>query len=81
MEKDGRNTESIELNKQCADNLLSTLNDCRIALRNVLENIANVQNSKDMVTPVDYALGKVAYNLIYERTTDEDYEQSNPHNK
>lgn len=53
------------------------LDRCRIALREVLEDIANYQNSCDMVENVDAALGKVAYDLIYERTTDEDYETSN----
>ena len=75
MEKDGCNAESIEFNKQCADDMQSGLNNCRLALRDVLENIANVQNFKDMVSPVDAALGKVAYDLIYERTTDEDYDK------
>lgn len=50
------------------------LNQCRIALREVLENIAEYQNSCDMVSGVDAELGKVAYDLIYERKTDEDYD-------
>lgn len=74
MEKIGCDSERIEFNRQCADELQSAINNCRVALRNVLENIANVQNFKDMVSPVDAALGKVAYDLIYERTTDEDYD-------
>ena len=55
----------------------AALDRCRIALRDVLEDIANYQNSCDMVENVDTALSKVAYDLIYERTTDEDYETSN----
>lgn len=55
----------------------AALERCRIALREVLEDIANYQNACDMVENVDAAIGKVAYDLIYERTTDEDYETSN----
>ena len=55
----------------------AALERCRIALREVLEDIANYQNSCDMVENVDVALGKVAYDLIYERTTDEDYDKAN----
>ena len=73
MEKNECNAESIEFNKQCADEMQSALNNCRVALRNVLENISNVENSKGLVSPVDAALSKVSYDLIYERTTDEDY--------
>lgn len=35
---------------------------------------AKCQNNCDMVTGVDAALGQVAYDLIYERKTDKDYE-------
>ena len=54
------------------------LDKCRVALRDVLEDIAELQNDCDMVEGVDAALGKVAYDLIYERTTDEDYASPNP---
>lgn len=50
------------------------LKRCRIALREVLEDIASYQNFCNAVEGVGAALGKVAYDLIYERTTDEDYE-------
>lgn len=52
----------------------NALEKCQKALRDVLEDIAELQNDCDMVEGVDAALGKVAYDLIYERTTDEDYE-------
>ncbi len=52
----------------------NALEYCRKALRDVLEHIANYQNNVNMVRGVDGALGKVAYDLIYERKTDEDYE-------
>ncbi len=73
MEKDGHDQESIAFNKQCADDLHSALERCRKQLRDVLEDIANVQNFKDMLIPVDVAIGEVAYDLIYERKTDNDF--------
>lgn len=61
------------LNKRINENN-EALNQCRIALREVLEDIAEYQNSCDMVSGVDAELGKVAYDLIYERKTDADYD-------
>lgn len=74
MEKEGFDAERIEFNKKSADRLHADLERCRLALREVLEDIAECQNNRDMVTGVDAAIGKVAYDLIYERKTDKDYE-------
>lgn len=74
MEKDGFDTEWIEFNKKSADRLHEDLERCRLALRDVLEDIAECPNNRDMVTGVDAAIGAVAYDLIYERKTDKDYE-------
>lgn len=74
MEKEGFDAERIELNKEFADRLHEDLERCRLALRNVLEDIAECQNNRGIVTGVDVAIGKVAYDLIYERKTDKDYE-------
>ncbi len=52
----------------------NALEYCRKALRDVLEHIAEYQNSQDILRGVDTELGKVAYDLIYERKTNEDYE-------
>ena len=52
----------------------NALEYCRKSLRDVLEHIAEFQNGWGMTESVDAAIGKVAYDLIYERTTDEDYE-------
>ena len=52
----------------------NALEYCRKSLRDVLEHIAEYQNEWGMTESVDAAIGKVAYDLIYERTTDEDYE-------
>lgn len=74
MEKDGFDAKQIEFNKKYADRLHEDLERCRLTLRDVLEDIAECQNNRDMVTEVDVAIGKVAYDLIYERKTDKDYE-------
>ena len=52
-----------ELSTDC-DNILE---EARIKLRDVLENVAEFQNAKDMICGVDVALTDVSYNLIYER--------------
>lgn len=74
MEKDGVEAERIEFNKKSADRLHEDLERCRLALRDVLEDVAECQNNRDMVTAVDVAIGEVAYDLIYERKTEKDYE-------
>lgn len=51
------------------------LEDARIKLRDVLENIAEFQNAKDMVCPVDMALSETSYDLIYERKDEYDFEE------
>lgn len=46
----------------------------RLALREVLEGVAEFLNAQDMLSGVDCALTKVSFDLIYERKTDEDFE-------
>lgn len=74
MEKDSSDTENPEWLKKSADRLHGDLERCRLALRDVLEDIAECQNNHDMVAGVDAAIGEVAYDLIYERKTDKDYD-------
>lgn len=50
------------------------LEDARIKLRDVLENIAEFQNAKDMICGVDMAICETAYELIYERKDEDDFE-------
>ena len=77
--------ESMILKHQTGDTVKKLLSEgierngnaleyCRKSLRDVLEHIAEFQNEWGMTESVDAAIGKVAYDLIYERTTDEDYE-------
>jgi hypothetical protein len=74
MEKEGFDAERIEFNKKSADSLHEDLERCRLALRDVLDDIVECQNNHDMVAGVDAAIGQVSYDLIYERKTYEDYE-------
>lgn len=50
------------------------LETVRIKLRDVLGKIAEFQNAKDMVCGVDRALSETAYDLIYERKDEYDFE-------
>lgn len=63
-------TVSQQMQKDCN----KVLDDCRIALRDVLEIITEYQNMNDVLSGVDVALTEVPLDLIYERTTEEDYE-------
>lgn len=63
----------------CLKNLVNNCNEVlesvRVKLRNVLEDIAENQNATDMVCPVDAALSEVAFDLIYERKDEYDFEE------
>lgn len=69
------------LRKEDSESLKELVNDCeevlesvRVNLREVLEEVADYQNGTDMLCGVDCALTKVPFDLIYERTTEDDYE-------
>lgn len=69
------------LRKEEYESLKMLVNDCenvldcvRVKLREALEDVADYMNAVDMVCPVDAALSKVPFDLIYERTSDEDYD-------
>ena len=64
--------ESFETLMSDCDRVLA---DARIKLRDVLENIAEFQNAKDMVCPVDMALSETSYDLIYGRKDEYDFEE------
>lgn len=61
--------------KSCYSKNQIALTKCRLALRNVLKDIAEYQNAGDMVSSVDAALSKVPFDLIYERKHEEDFEK------
>lgn len=69
------------LRKEEYDSLKELANDCedvldsvRVKLRDALEEVVNYQNATDMLCGVDCALSEVAFDLIYERKTEEDFE-------
>lgn len=61
--------------RECYNKQEAALKKCRLALRKVLEDIAEHQNAGDMVSSVDAALSKVPFDLIYERKHEEDFEK------
>lgn len=63
-----------DLKRQIMTDCTEQLERTRLQLREVLEDIAEFQNGRDMLCGVDCALSKVAFDLIYERKTEEDFE-------
>lgn len=43
-------------------------------VRDLLEFVGEYMNGQDMVSAVDLAINKTIYDLVYERTKEEDYE-------
>lgn len=66
--------EDNEILQIRASRMTEVLENARISLRDVLENLGNCQNETDMVCPVDVALSEVAFDLIYERKDEYDFE-------
>lgn len=75
--KDAANSNRDEKN-ELFEGIMSdcdrVLEDTRVKLRDVLENIAEFQNDKDMICGVDMALSKTSYDLIYERKDECDFD-------
>ena len=44
-------------------------------VRDLLEFVGEYMNGQDMVSAVDLAINKTVYDLVYERTKEEDYER------
>lgn len=44
-------------------------------VRDLLEFVGEYMNGQDMVSAVDLAINKAVYDLVYERTKEEDYEK------
>lgn len=60
--------------KQIIAGCTEQLEQTRLQLRNILEEVTEFVNGHDMLCGVDCAVSKVAFDLIYERVTDEDFE-------
>ena len=50
------------------------LSDIHKMLRDVMEEIGEYMNAHDIVQGVDVAINKTIYELVYERKTEDDYE-------
>ena len=68
------NEERNDLFEKIMSDCDSMLEDTRIKLRDILENIAEFQNDKDMICGVDMAISKNIYDLIYERKDEYDFD-------
>ena len=75
LKAQGEESISGKIMKDCYDKNEAALKKCRLALRNVLKDIAEHQNAGDMVLAVDAALSKVPFDLIYERKNEKDFEK------
>ena len=75
LKAQGEESISGKIMKDCYDKNEAALKKCRLALRNVLKDIAEHQNAGDMVSAVDAALSKVPFDLIYERKNEKDFEK------
>lgn len=81
LKAQGEESISGKIMKDCYDKNEAALKKCRLALRNVLEDIAEYQNAGDMVSAVDAALSKVPFDLIYKRKSEEDFEKEMNHER
>lgn len=70
-----RKEDDRECLKNLVDNCDEVLESVRVKLREVLEEVADYQDATDMVCPVDVALSEVAFDLIYERKDEYDFEE------
>mgnify|MGYP007057634845 CR=1 FL=1 len=67
--------DDCECLKKLVNNCNEVLESIRVKLREALEEVANYQDATDMVCPVDMALSEVAFDLIYERKDEYDFEE------
>lgn len=53
----------------------SVLKEVHEKVRDLLEYVGEYMNGQDMVSAVDVAINETIYDLVYERTTEKDYEK------
>lgn len=68
-------SDDYECLTKLVNNCDEILESARVKLREVLEEVADYQDATDMVCPVDVALSEVAFDLIYERKNEYDFEE------
>ena len=65
LKAQGEESISGKIMKDCYDKNEAALKKCRLALRNVLEDIAEYQNANDMTIQTDVELSAVPFKLIF----------------
>lgn len=66
--------QSKKIAQTAIDKNNEVLEDIRLKLRDVLENIAKYGNGCDMWTPIDMAVSEVSFQIIYDRVKAGDFE-------
>ena len=68
------NNERSEFFDRMATQHADMLKEVHGKVRDLLEFVGEYLNGQDMVSGVDLAINKTVYDLVYERTKEEDYE-------
>lgn len=68
-------SNNIATFKRIAERHQSVLKEVHEKVRDLLEFVGEYMNGQDMVSAVDVAISKTIYDLVYERTSDSDYEE------
>lgn len=76
MQKTKGNTDGEAFFNRIAEGHQELLKEVYEKVRDLLEFVGEYMNGQDMVSPVDLAINKAVYDLVYERTTEKDYEAS-----
>lgn len=66
LKANGEGSISGKIMKDCYDKNEAALRQCRFALRDILDDIAEHQNANDMTTQTDVELSAVPFRLIYD---------------
>lgn len=71
----GIKPENIAILKRITERHQMMLKEVHEKVRDLLEFVGEYMNGQDMVSAVDVAINKTIYDLVYERTSDGDYEE------
>ena len=75
LQKAIEKTDNEAILNRIAERHQSVLKEVHEKVRDLLEFVGEYMNGQDMVSAVDVAINKTIYDLVYERTTDENYEE------
>lgn len=70
-----KNGDKVAFFDRMATQHADMLKEVHKKVRDLLEFVGEYLNGQDMVSGVDLAINKTVYDLVYERTKDEDYEK------